>query len=404
MNILYISNHFSFSHQPGAPRPIKVTQFLASQGYNVTVITNRNHYLDDRYCLESGIYSVNSNFHYQLLSVATPAGRRRNLLLRLINYLAFSVQSFKRALALPKQDIIIVGTPPLLVPVVGLVLKWCTESKIILEVRDLYPETAVSLGKLKNRLIELLWRKWENLLRRRYDHVVAVVPGIKNELVAQGIDEGKITIITNGYDGENADVTLPPEINTFFYQHQKHLKIIYGGGMGYGIDLLPVLQAARSLRNSTDIVFAFFGQGEKRKEYIKYANQENLSNVFFFHPQPRRVIKKVYQKADILIHSFIDDVFFRHAFPNKIFDYHGAGTAIVFAGDGETAELIRQAGSGIVVEPENHDAIVQAISFLYEYPSKRIEMGKRGQQYIKKYFSRERIFQLWNEVLYKLKE
>jgi len=336
----------------------------------------------------------------KIVGVQTTVGRRKSLLKRFINYISFSYMSYLVGYRIEKPDIIIVGTPPLIVPLTGLLLGWKHKAYTILEIRDLYPETAVVLEKVRNKTIQFLWESWENLLRKKYNHIVAVVPRIKMSLVKKGFVPDKISTIINGFDIENDETcVLPNEIEDFFIKNSKKYVIIYGGGMGHGINLKTVIQAGEICQENSKIIIALFGEGDLKNQYIEYVNKKGLANIFFFSAQTRKVINEVFRRADALVHSFINNDFFKCALPNKIFEYHGSGNPIVFAGKGDTADLINEAGSGIVVEPENPKQMAEAFQYLANNREDGIQMGKSGSVYIKKYYRRETTFAKWQKII-----
>lgn len=401
MKILFISNHFSLPEQPGAPRPWKVAQYLRSLDHDVTVITNRRHYFDENIEIGGTKYKTHQVVEgIKIVGIGTTAGRRKSLFKRLLNYFSFSYMSYLVGSKIEKPDVIIVGTPPLLIPLTGLLLGKKHKAFTVLEVRDLYPETAVALGKLKNRMVQSLWEWWENVLRKRYDHIVAVVPRIRKSLLEKGFPLEKVTTITNGFDVEHMEAcTLPSELNIFFQNHSDKFIVIYGGGMGYANNLMTMLEAANLCRDDDSIVFALFGEGELKSSYVQYAQEKMLSKCFFFTLQSRKVINEVFRRSGALAQSFLDTEFHKCVFSNKIFEYHGAARPIIYAGRGDSAELIRKADSGLVIKPENPDEFAAAVNYLASHREEGDQMGRSGYKYMLKYYLREKVFEAWNDVL-----
>lgn len=401
MKILLVSNHFSLPHQPGAPRPWKVAHYLKTLGHDVTVITNRRHYFDENIEIGGTKHETPQVVEgIKIIGIRTTSGRRKSLFKRLLNYFSFSYMSYFVGSKIEKPDVIIVGTPPLLVPLTGLLLGKKHKAFTILEVRDLYPETAVALGKLKNRMVQSIWEWWENVLRKRYDHIVAVVPRIRKSLLEKGFPSEKVTTITNGFDVEHNEVcTLPSEIELFFQEHSDRFIIVYGGGMGYANNLMTILEAADLCKDENSIIFALFGEGEQKSRYVRYAREQKLSNCFFFGLQSRKVVNEIFRRSGALVQSFLDTEFHKCVFSNKIFEYHGAARPIVYAGRGDSAELIGKAGSGLVVEPENPQALLEAVKYLASHPKESEAMGHSGYEYIMQHYLREKVFEAWNDVL-----
>jgi glycosyltransferase involved in cell wall biosynthesis len=162
---------------------------------------------------------------------------------------------------------------------------------------------------------------------------------------------------------------------------------------------MTILEAANLCRDDDSIVFALFGEGELKPHYMRYARENKLSNCFFFTLQSRKVINEVFRRSGVLVQSFLDTEFHKCIFSNKIFEYHGAARPIIYAGRGDSAKLIREAGSGLVVEPEKPAEFADAIKYLASHREEADQMGCSGYQYILKHYLREKVFEAWIGVL-----
>ena len=84
---------------------------------------------------------------------------------------------------------------------------------------------------------------------------------------------------------------------------------------------------------------------------------------------------------------------------NKIFDYLGNGLPVVWAGEGDTSEFLRECGGGVVVEPENEKEMGEAILKLYKNPNLKKKMGNDGERYVLKNFTREKVMRNIDAVM-----
>jgi glycosyltransferase involved in cell wall biosynthesis len=107
----------------------------------------------------------------------------------------------------------------------------------------------------------------------------------------------------------------------------------------------------------------------------------------------------VFRQSDILVYATFADPFFEGLFTNKILEYHGAGKPIVFAGRGDTADLIWAAGSGVVVAPMDAAAMAAAYAELAADPAAARAMGRCGKAYIIRHWRREITFNNWRLVV-----
>ncbi len=71
----------------------------------------------------------------------------------------------------------------------------------------------------------------------------------------------------------------------------------------------------------------------------------------------------------------------------------------MFAGAGDTADLLKAANAGLVVEPENPEALAEAILYLYNNPKKRRDMGENGRRFVLEHYPREKLLKELEQVL-----
>jgi len=400
MKILYLTNHFALLSQPGAARPWKVAEYLGKLGHDITVITNHRHYLDEN--IKVGRTDISNPLiinGVKIIGVNTASGRRKTIGKRILNYFSYAVGALLVGLKLEKNKIIISGTPPLLAPLTGILLGFFWKAYMVLEVRDLHPEKAIALGKVNSRFLIFLWRRYELFLRNLYHHIVAVEPSTKKALLKKDTYRRKVTLISNGFDLEHLEEsTLPRDLEDVFKKYHDWTRVVYGGGMGFGNYLNPIIDAANLLQKEK-IVFLLFGEGELKAKYQNIITKRGLENVLIFPAQSRKVINQVFRKADILAYSTMKDRFFDGLLTNKIFEYHGAAKPIVFAGRGIMAKMIKTAGSGIVVTPEKHVDLAEAIQYLTQNLNIAKNMGLAGRSYIITNFQRDIVFSGWQKVI-----
>ncbi len=102
--------------------------------------------------------------------------------------------------------------------------------------------------------------------------------------------------------------------------------------------------------------------------------------------------------ADICLVPLRDVPLFSTFIPSKLFEYFGAGRAVVGAVRGEPARLLEEGGA-VVVEPEDSTALAEAITDLARDPARREEMGKRGRRYVEEHFDRRRLAEEYRSLL-----
>jgi glycosyltransferase involved in cell wall biosynthesis len=154
-------------------------------------------------------------------------------------------------------------------------------------------------------------------------------------------------------------------------------------------DLVVVLEAAHQLRERDDILLVLLGDGKDKPDLIDQANDMALANVKFIPPVPKNEMTNALAAADACIAILKPIPLYATVFPNKVFDYMAAGRPVVLAIDGVIREVVESANAGIPVAPGDPSALANAITTLANQPQLGVEMGKRGNLYIREHFDRQ---------------
>jgi len=121
---------------------------------------------------------------------------------RILNFVSYMVSATISAVFIRRPDVVIATSPQFFCGWAGVFVAWIRWAPFILEIRDIWPESIVAVGAMKQgRLLRVL--EWLEL--RMYaaaNHIVTVGDGYRRELLAKGVPDGKLTVITNGIDKE----------------------------------------------------------------------------------------------------------------------------------------------------------------------------------------------------------
>lgn len=308
------------------------------------------------------------------------------------NYLSFTFSSvFQGAKYIEKQDVIITESPPLFLGWSGYVLSKLKGAKFVFNVSDLWPESAIKLGVLNNKLFIKMSTWLEEFCYRKADAVTGQTKGIVDNIVNRGFDKSKVHLITNGvntefFKKENRDENFRKEIGI-----ENKFSIVYAGIHGLAQGLEVVIEAAEILKDYKDIQFIFIGDGPEKGKLINMSKEKNLENVKFLPVQPKSNMPRIIASMDATVIPLKKLDLFKGALPSKMFEALASQLPIILAVEGEAAKLINDAQAGIVVEPENPEAIAEAALKLYNDIELRKELGRNGRKYVMENFSRESI-------------
>jgi glycosyltransferase involved in cell wall biosynthesis len=287
-------------------------------------------------------------------------------------------------------DLMVATSPPLFVGGVALALGALRRIPFVFEVRDLWPESAVAMGELKNpRYIRWATRLEESCYRQAR-HLVTVTQGLADRLIERGIAGSKVSVIPNG---ANTDMFRPlPQARAQVRSRlglANQFVVVYAGLLGIAQGLHVLIEAARLLRDES-IHFLFVGDGPVRADLEKVVETYGLSNVTFVGAVPREDVPEYLAAADIATVVFMDTPLFQRSMPSKMFDALACGRPVLLsAPEGEAASVLRQSGGGIHVAPESPDAIADAVRRLKGRPDEIEQLGRRGRPFVAEHYSRQ---------------
>ncbi|NMM61131.1 glycosyltransferase family 4 protein [Clostridium sp. P21] len=406
MKILFLTQYCP--PEVGAPqnRIFEFAKQLKKFNHEVTILTAMPNYpkgeifegyRDKKVVLEEidGIKIVRTSIY---------ATKDKSFTKRLRNYLSFTFSSvLTGSKYIDKQDAIITESPPLFLGWSGYILAKRKKAKFIFNISDLWPESAVKLNVLHNKLLISLSTWLEEFCYKKAHAVTGQTKGIVDNIVSRGFDKNKVHLITNGVDTEffkreNRDEEFRKELGV----HGK-FAICYAGIHGIAQGLEVIIEAADILRDYKDIQFLFFGDGPEKQKLIDMVKEKGLNNVTFMPVQSKPKMPRIVASMDATIIPLKKLDLFKGALPSKMFESLASELPIVLAVEGEAEKLINDAQAGITVEPENSKEIAEAVLKLYKDPELRIKLGQNGRKYVMEHYAREAIARKLEKILLNLK-
>jgi len=382
LKILYITQYFYPEVSATSNRAYANAKFLSAAGHNVCVVTEMpNHpkgIIYDNY--KGKLYCREKLDGIDILRTWIYTSPKKTFIKRIMFYVTFMF--FGAIIALlnwRRFDVIYVSSPPLFVGFIGLLIKKIfPKTKFIFEVRDLWPKSAIDIGELKNKTIINFSEKFENKLYQVSNKVIAVTEGINDYI--NNIIPGKSVLIPNG-----VDLSL---YETKGRTDEKFI-IVYTGTLGLIHGLEIIIKAAKKLKEESDIIFQFIGDGPKKVELKKLAADYKLRNVDFIDSVPVDQIKTYLTSASVGISTTKKLELCKGTLPVKIFGYMACELPVLSSGWGESAILIDKSGAGLNSEPEKVDELVDRILWMKRNPDKISQMGKKGRLYVEKNYNRK---------------
>jgi glycosyltransferase involved in cell wall biosynthesis len=272
-------------------------------------------------------------------------------------FMTFALRATGRAAAI-RADLIFATSTPLTIALPGIYAAYRGRAPFVFEVRDLWPELPIAMGALKHTLSIAAATRLEVLAYCRAHHIVALSPDMKQGIIERGVEPQRVTVIPNSCDFDLFDVP-PSEGKDFRREHDwlgERPLVVYCGTVGRinGVDYLAHLAAAM-LRNDPDVRFLVVGRGSEQGRIRRYAEALGVldRNFFMIGGVPKRDIPTILSAADIATSLFIDLPAMWANSANKFFDALAAGRPVAINHEGWLADLVRQRGLGLVLDPRN---------------------------------------------------
>jgi colanic acid biosynthesis glycosyl transferase WcaI len=422
VKILYVSQYFPPEMGAPAARAAELAYHWTQTGHNVSVLTGfPNHptgvVLDEwrprlrriTYHEEVGRVNVYRTWLWPLPN--------RKAHERMRNYASFCLSASLRGLTLPRPDVIIATSPQLLVGLAGWWLANARKIPFVFEVRDLWPEslTAVGVGN-ENSLLHHMLAAIAGFLYRRADRIVVVTPAFREHLIKHWrVPAEKIAVVENGVETslfvpapKTASSTLRRELRA-----EDKFLVCYVGTMGMAHGLETLLAAAAAMQTqdqqtqdqptqNPSVLFLLIGEGAEKERIKALAHSRGLANVRFLDQQPREKIPAFISASDACLVLLKKTGIFKTVIPTKMLEFMSCARPVILGVEGQARQIVEEAGAGLVIEPENSAALVQAIHQLGAHRELAAALGQKGREYILRHFSRSYTAEKYIQILREL--
>ena len=315
---------------------------------------------------------------------------------RLLSYASFVLTSLFGMARAEKPDYVFVDSPPLFLGVSGwLAAKWWSVP-LLFNVADLWPDSVRDLGVMKDGTLVNFAYALERWIYRHSAVVTAVTEGIRDSLLnIKKIPAEKVLFLPNGVDTALFCPSVPDQgLKDRLGLAGKKI-ILYAGNHGYAGAVETVLHAAERVRRETSYHFLLVGEGPEKRKLIELAANLGLSNVTFHQQVPLDEVPAFVSISDLAVITLRKSQVMAGARPAKTFVMMAGGKPIVLAAEGEAARLIQSAGAGVVVPPEDHESLANAIHTLLTHPGIAAEMGASGRRYVELNFQWSSLVRNW---------
>jgi glycosyltransferase involved in cell wall biosynthesis len=359
---------------------------LAAAGHDVIAICGRRAYADPslRYASIERIEGVEVRRAW-----ATGFGRGSKAG-RLVDYMTFLAGACLRLMTTPKPDLVISLSTPPMVSTLGWLGARLRGARSFYWVMDVYPDLAFELGALNPRSpAGRLFSAVTGMTLRRSDAVIALGDNMAGRLRSAGVE--RLATIHNWAD----EGAIPPgecgerELR-WRWSWQDRLVVMYSGNMGLAHEFDTVLAAAAILQDRPEVLFAFIGDGPRRREVEEQVRSRGLRNVCFKpYVQRDRLCQSL--KAGDLHLITLRDRMPGLLVPSKIYGILAAGRPTLYIGpdEGEISDIVEAGRCGARVAIGGAEAVAREILRYAEDENLRQEQGRRARELFEERYTKE---------------
>jgi glycosyltransferase involved in cell wall biosynthesis len=391
MRVLIVSQYFWPENFPIND----IVKCLVDKGVEVDVLTGKPNYPEGAYF--KGYRGMGCGFEQRdgadIFRVPLAARGSRNALKLMSNYLSFVISGCifgPWLLRRRRYDAIFVyAISPPLQAIPAIFLGFLKRAKVVVWVQDLWPDSLVATGYVKNvtvlkcveRVVRFIYRHTDLLLVQSQ----AFVHHVKQLAPSKPIAYFPNSV--NPIFSADIDVALPdlPLQDSVF-------SVVFTGNVGAGQAVDVIVGAAEQLRERPDISFVVIGKGSRWDWLREEVVQRGLKNLHLPGSLAVEMMPSVMRKASVLLVTLTDEPIFAATVPSKLQAYMAVGRPILASINGEGARLVLEAQAGLAVPAQDATALAKAVLQLFEMsPAERESMGANGRQYSEANFNQERL-------------
>lgn len=403
MKVVVVYQYYQGHGAPGHSLVYELTQFLAERGHDVTVVSGETGYMQrniPNLPWYQRIVRRERDGKVNVVRTYTYSELHRSYIGRLLSFISFSLSCPLGLLSVAKPDVVLASSPPIFPMFPAWLICKLRRIPFVLEVRDLWPASAVQMGILKNRQLIGIMAWMERVLYNQSKKIVALTEGIRDDICSRGWSKSKVELVTCGVDFDKLYPDAPGAAfirDKFGWQDKKI--VLYFGALGEANNLPVTLRTAQRLQLREDIVFVLIGDGMKRGETEKQVKELGLKNVLVLPPVPKDEARLYINAADVCLVTLRDIPLFDGAIPTKLIDYMACGKAVLCGIRGEAEAIVEGAEAGVMFEPDNDEQLSKLIVDLLRDKARAEKMGGGGLSYVQTRFSALKMRQQMESLL-----
>ncbi|HEX3868313.1 MAG TPA: glycosyltransferase family 4 protein [Gemmatimonadaceae bacterium] len=387
LTIVFIT--ITFDPEPGAQHGLPLARWLQSRGHTVKVITALPQYplgrIYDGYELHWRQWETIDGV--RILRVPIYPSHDSSGARRMLTYLSFMLSACLIGVpSVGRADVVFLYEPPPTNGAAALLMKWFRGAPYVQHIADLWPETVLQSGMLRGRIMHaLVGRTIGDFCKYLYKNARFVSVHSPSEEVMlhdRGVPADKTSVTYNWVD-ETIFRPMPrDEALAGRLGMASRFNFLFAGNLGPMQRCEVLVQAAALLTHVPEIQLVIVGTGPLAAQVRSLAAELGATNVRFIGRQPHTRMPAVNALGDVHLVHLRNYDFLRAIIPSKTQVAMASGRPTLIAANGDAADLVKQAGAGVVCAPDDPRALADAMLRMYRMPRAELEAyGERARRY-----------------------
>ena len=336
--------------------------------------------------IDNPVEKINDNL--TIIRTGSKKGEGKNFLYRVLYHLYRSYCVYKKARKVDTDVYFVSCNPPHMGFFSAMLSK---RAKTIYDVQDIFPDSIISSGKVKNKALLWFFRKIERFIYKRNTHLRVISSDMLKTLQMRGVHLNKLSLIYNWVD-ENKITNIQRQDNSLFdsFNLSRDLfYVCYAGNIGLLQNLTTMLNAAEILINHSDICFVIIGDGAWKPEMLRIIQQKKLTNIHVYPMQPADLVPLVYNLGDVGVVTIAQGVS-HGSMPSKTWNIMSAARPVLCEADldSELVSIINNNKCGLCVAPNDYQGFADAVLALYNDKQQAHDIGSNGRNYVVNHIAR----------------
>jgi len=336
----------------------------------------------------------------EIVRVPSTSFERSKLFARASNYATYLTSALLRGLRGRRPDVVLCMTDPPIVANVALLVARRFRAPLVVISQDVFPEIAVQLKRLENPVVMSLLRGLVGLYLRRAERIVAIGDTMRRRLEEKGAPAERMLVIPNWIDTTRLSPLDKSNHWSRSWGVDEKFVVMHSGNVGHAQDLDSLIRAGTFLRDLDDLLIMIIGMGARHAELVALAGLLEVDQVQFLYYQSRAVLPQSLSAADVHVVGLAAGLA-GYVVPSRLYGILAVSRPVIVAADAEseTAQLVSEAGCGIVVPPGRPELLARALRDAHDGKYDLEAMGALGREWVEREADRSVAVRRYRDLL-----